>query len=431
MEYQAALAYLDEHSNYEKTGRINSPSIARIEVFMEAMGDPQLGCPSIHITGTNGKGSTTQMITRLLMSRGLKVGTYTSPHLHRVNERFTIDTEPIGDEAFGEVIGAVADLELIVGARPTFFEAITAAAFRWFADEVVDVMVIEVGMLGRWDATNVVRPEVCVVTNVGLDHAEYAGPTLAEIAIEKAGIVKPGSILICGETNPELAAIFAGAGADRVLQRDVDFGCTMNETALGGRVLDVFTPLAVHGEVFLPLHGAHQGENASLAIAAVEAFFDSAIPADLLDEGLSAVQMPGRFEVLGHQPLIIVDGAHNPHGADRCAEVFFSDFDPAGRRLLVVGCLEGRSVEDLLSALRADEFDVVFCCTAPSPRGVSASVIADAARSIGCETVHRYDTVLDACSAAQRMAASDDALLVAGSLYVVGEAREVLKRLIP
>ncbi len=431
MDYAAALAYLDEHSNYEKSGRINSPTTERIGRLLGAMGDPQLSCPSIHITGTNGKGSTAQMLTRLLMAHGLTVGTYSSPHITRINERMTVDCEPIGDDEFADSVGAVADLEIVMGVRPTFFEAVTATAFRWFADIAVDVMVIEVGLLGRWDATNVVEPEVCVVTNVGLDHAEYAGPTLADIAREKAGIVKSNATLVLGETDPDLAAIFAAAGPARVVRRDIDFGLNSNETALGGRLIDVYTPYAVYGDLFVSLHGAHQGENAAVAIAAVEAFFDAPITPDVAAEGLGATRMPGRFEVLGHQPLVIIDGAHNPHGADRCAEVFFSDFDPAGRRLLVFGCLEGRNVENLLSALRADEFDAVFCCTAPTPRGVPAVVVAAAARAIGCETVHTYETILDACSAALRTADSDDAILVAGSLYVVGDARAILRRLIP
>ena len=431
MDYAAALAYLDEHSNYEKTGRINSPTIERVERLLGAMGDPQLSCPSIHITGTNGKGSTAQMITRLLMAHGLTVGTYSSPHVDKINERMTVDGESISDDEFADAIGAVADLEIVMGVRPTFFEAVTAAAFRWFSDIAVDVMVVEVGLLGRWDATNAVQPEVCVVTNVGLDHADYAGPTLADIAREKAGIVKPDATLVLGVTDPDLAAIFAEAGPAKLLRRDVDFGLNLNETALGGRMLDIYTPQAVYGDVFISLHGAHQGENASLAVAAVEAFFDAPIATDVLAEGLASVRMPARFEVLGHQPLVIIDGAHNPHGADRCAEVFFGDFDPAGRRLLVIGCLEGRDIEALLGALRADEFDTVFCCTAPSPRGVPVAQLAASARAIGCETVYAYDTVLDACSAAMRAADSDDAVLVAGSLYVAGEARGILRRLIP
>src|SRR3954454_1099489 len=212
MSYADALAYLDAHASYEKTGRIEHPTLERMKTLVEAMGDPQFAYPVIHITGTNGKGSTAQMITRLLMAHGLTVGTYTSPHLERVNERMTYNSEPIGDDDFAEQVGAVADLEMLAGVRPTYFEAVTAASFRWFSDLAVDVAVVEVGLLGRWDATNVVDAQVAVITNVGLDHTEFAGPTKADVASEKAGIIKPGSAVVLGETDPALVDIFLVEG---------------------------------------------------------------------------------------------------------------------------------------------------------------------------------------------------------------------------
>ena len=189
MDYAKALAYLDEHTNLERmlAGRIDPPSLERMARLTDAMGDPQQTYPVIHVTGTNGKGSTAQIITRLLMAQGLRVGTVTSPHLERVNERIALDGEPIDDETFAEQVGAIADLEIVAGVRPSYFEILTAAAFRCFADAPVDVAVVEVGLLGRWDATNVADGTVAVVTNVGLDHTEYAGPTRADIAGEKAG----------------------------------------------------------------------------------------------------------------------------------------------------------------------------------------------------------------------------------------------------
>lgn len=431
MRYEDALAYIDQHASYEKTGRLTDPSTDHIERLLAAMGDPHTAYPVIHVTGTNGKGSTSEMITRLLMAHGLTVGTYTSPHVERINERLSRNGEPIDDESFADMVSAVADLELVVGVRPTFFEIVTAAAFRWFADVAVDVAVVEVGMLGRWDATNVVDAAVAVVTNVGLDHTEFAGPTLAHIAREKAGIIKPGSALVLGETDPELAAIFRAEGPATTFERVVDFDCTDNALALGGRSLALRTPTTVYPEVFLALNGRHQGDNAAAALMAVEAFFAAPVPSDLVDEAFATVRMPGRFEVLGHQPLVIIDGAHNPHGADRCAEVFFDDFDPAGRRMLVFGCLSGRDVSAMLSALRADEFDCLICTTAPSPRGVPATDIAAAARAIGCDEVDVVPDLAAACAAAVSRAAADDAVLVAGSLYVVGDARPILRRLIP
>ncbi|MBU3688332.1 MAG: bifunctional folylpolyglutamate synthase/dihydrofolate synthase [Acidimicrobiales bacterium mtb01] len=423
MDYQQALAYLDEHATYEKTGRIESPSLATIERLCAAMGDPQHCAPVIHITGTNGKGSTAQMITRLLVASGLRVGTYISPHLERVNERMMIDGVPISDHEFGEQVGAIADLEIIAGVRPGYFDTCTAAAFRWFADQAVDAMVIEVGLLGRWDATNVVDAQVAVITNIGLDHMEFAGPTRAHIAREKSGIVKSASAVVTGETDPEMIEIFRSAGGSLLLVRDTDFAVDANELALGGRLVVVRTPTTIYPDVFVPLHGRHQADNAAVAITAVETFFARPLADDVIAEAMAKVSMPGRFELLDHQPLVIVDGAHNPAGGDVCASVFFEDFDPAGRRILVVGCLRGREPIEMLEALRADEFDVVVCCTAPSPRGRPATELAEAARAVGCDDVRVAATVEAAIDEARREAGADDAILVTGSLYVVGAAR--------
>jgi dihydrofolate synthase / folylpolyglutamate synthase len=430
MTYSDAMAYLDARASYEKTGRIESPTTERMQTLAAAMGDPQLAYPVIHVTGTNGKGSTSQMITRLLMAHGLTVGTYTSPHLERPNERMSRDGEIISDEEFAEQIAAVADLEMLTGVRPSYFEATTAAAFRWFADLAVDVAVIEVGVLGRWDATNVCDAQVAVITNIGMDHNEFAGPTKAHIAAEKAGIIKPGSAVVVGETDPELVTYFTEAGGASVLLRGEQFDVLENQLALGGRMVDLKTPTTIYTDVFVPLHGRHQGDNAVVALAAVEAFFASPVADDIVREGLAEVRMPGRFEVLGHQPLVIVDGAHNPAGADSCAQVFFDDFDPAGRKILVVGCLRGRDPRDMLSALRADEFDVVVTATAPTPRGLPSSEIGAAARALGCDEVIECDTVEQACDRARTLAGHDDAVLVTGSLYVVGAARPHLRKTI-
>lgn len=322
MQYAEALRYLDERSNYERTGRVDSPSTRNIDRLMDAIANPQHAYRSIHITGTNGKGSTAQITTKLLMAHGLRVGTYSSPHLERINDRICIDGEPISDEEFGLQIGAISDLEVIAGVRPSFFEIMTAAMFRWFADEAIDVAVIEVGMLGRWDATNIINSDVAVITNIALDHTEYAGPTVEHIASEKAGIIKPSSIVVLGETDEILREIFLEPNAKARISRGDDFECQENRLAVGGRLISVRTPRTVYEEILVPLHGQHQGDNASLAICAVEAFFDSIIDRQILDTALENVVMPGRFEVLAHQPLVIVDGAHNPAGAEVCAEVF-------------------------------------------------------------------------------------------------------------
>lgn len=427
MNYLQALEYLDSHASYEKTGRIEAPSLDVIERLCSTMGDPQHAAPVIHITGTNGKGSTAQMVTRLLMASGLKVGTYTSPHLEKVNERLAIDGVVISDEVFGDQVGAVADLEIVAGVRPGYFDACTAAAFRWFADEAVDVAVVEVGLLGRWDATNVVDAEVAVITNIGLDHTEFAGPTRAHIAREKSGIVTARSALVTGETDPEMLDVFRDANPAAMLVRDVDFGVGSNELALGGRFVELRTPTTIYPEVLVPLHGHHQATNAAVALTTVETFFARPLEESVVVEGFAGVEMPGRFEILDHQPLVIVDGAHNPAGADVCASVFFQDFDPAGRRVLVVGCLRGRDPGEMLAALRADEFDQVVCCTAPSPRGLPASEVARAARELGCDEVREIGDVEGALAHVLAHVSADDAVLVTGSLYVVGAARALLR----
>ena len=427
MDIHAALAYLDGRANYAKSGRIDAPSLDRIETLCAAMGDPQHAAPVIHVTGTNGKGSTVQMIAGLLQAQGLTVGTYTSPHLERINERITRNGEEISDDDLAEQIAAIADLEVVLGIEPSYFEIVTAAAFRWFADVAVDALVVEVGLLGRWDATNVVDATVAVVTNIGLDHTEFAGPTLEHIAREKAGIIKPRSAAIIGETRPELVEIFRKAGGATTLVRGDDFDVIANSLAVSGRLVDLRTPTTIYPDVFVPLNGWHQGQNAAVALAAAETFFAAPIADDVVTEGFAEVRVPGRFEILGRQPLVVIDAAHNPAGADVAAQVFFDDFQPEGRRLLVVGTL--RAPEDMLAALRADEFDIVFAATAPSPRGILAADVAAAARALGCDNVVSFDTVEDACRRAVDYADGDDAILATGSLYTAGAARPVLQSL--
>lgn len=431
MNFDEAQIYLDEHASYEKTGRITEPSTEKIENILAVLGDPQNDYRVIHVTGTNGKGSTSQIITKILMAHGLKVGTYCSPHLESVCERILVDGEPIHDEDFAESVAAVANAEGISGVRPSYFEIMTAAAFRWFSDVAVEVAVVEVGMLGRWDATNVVSSDVAVVTNIALDHTEFAGPTLEHIAREKAGIIKPNSVAVIGETRDSLRSIFQDEPHGDIVFRREHFDVIENDLALGGRSIHLRTRYADYLDMFLPLHGWHQGENAAVAVAAVEAFFGGALDRDTLLEGFASVSMPGRFEVVGHQPLVILDGAHNSAGADVCSSVFFDDFDPHGRRILIVGALGGRELSETLSALKVDEFEMVICCTAPSPRARSAREIANVATEMGSTHVLSADTVERACDMALADASSDDAILVAGSLYVVGAARAHLRKVLP
>lgn len=424
------VAWLDAHTDYEKAmpTRLRAPTLERITQLCHLLGDPQRSFPSVHITGTNGKGSTARMLTELFMAQGLTVGTYTSPNLSRVNERLARNGEPITDDELGEVLGALALLEPIMDARPSRFELLTAAALRFFADSPVDVAVIEVGLGGSWDATNVVDADVAAVTNVSYDHVEVLGPTLADIAGEKAGIVKPDCHVVVGETDAELVDIFAAAasrvGARAVWRRGDDFDTTVNQIAVGGRLLGIRTAGAEYEELYLPLHGAHQGDNASLAVAVAEAFFGSPLSDDVVRSALAAVHVPGRLELAGRAPLVVLDGAHNVAGAHALAAAL-RELHPDGGVVAVAGMLAGRDPSAMFEALASGGVSIVVACTAPSPRAIPAAELAEAARLVGLAAVST-DTVADALTLARAKLAADGVLLVTGSLYVVAEAREEL-----
>jgi dihydrofolate synthase/folylpolyglutamate synthase len=426
--YADALAFLDGHVNLETVSarRVEAPTLARIARLTELMGDPQRQYPVIHITGTNGKTSTAAIATSILRAKGLSVGTYTSPHLERVNERLAWNGEPIADDAFADLIEQLSLLEPLLDERPSVFELLTAAAYRWFADLAVDAAVIEVGLGGRWDATNVADGQVAVITNIGIDHVEYLGPTREGIAKEKSGIVKPGSTLILGETDPELAHVFEGAGANEVWRQGVDFACVENELAVGGRALTMRTPAGLYEQVYLPLLGAHQGDNAACALAAAEAFFGAPVEADLVEEAMAAATSPGRMEIMGRHPLCILDGAHNPAGAKAAAATLAESFSEAGSRIVVLGLLKGRDPDEMIAAFDPATVRLIVACPPPSPRAMPASVVADAAARAGIAAVEAA-SVEEAVDRAVEEASPDDLVLVTGSLYVVGAARSALR----
>jgi len=391
------------------------------------MGDPQQTYPVIHITGTNGKGSVARMVTALLAARGLRIGTYTSPHLERLNERMAHNGEPIPDEDLAEVIGAVADLEPLLGSPPTHFEILTAAALRWFADVAVDVAVVEVGLGGRWDATNVADAQVAVLTNVSLDHAETIGPDLTDIATEKVGIVKPGSTFVLAETNPSLRPIFDTAPANETWIRGTDFRCGRNVLAHEGRVVDLYTPGGAYEGVFLPVHGSYQGDNAAVALAAVEAFFGAPLAPEVVAEAFAALRLPGRLEVVTRHPICVLDGAHNPAGALAATAALDEAFGPViTGRILVIGLLQGRDPVEMLRCFDAGRARLVVACPPPSPRALPAAVVAAAARELGTDS-EEADSVAEAVATALALAGEQELVHVTGSLYVVGAARSALR----
>jgi len=435
LDPRQARAWLDAHVNLE-TG-VGVPArggagkrllaVDRQRPLMQLLGSPELEYPVIHLTGTNGKTSVARTIAALLGAAGLSTGAYTSPHLSRVNERMVGNGEPVTDDELDELLVAVAAVEDLLPDGPSYFEILTAAALRWFGDVAVDVAIVEVGLGGTGDATNVVDPAVAVVTNVSIDHVEYIGPTLVDIAIEKAGIVKPGAALVLGETDPELVPFFLARQPESVVMRDVDFGVRANRLAVGGRVLDLFTPRAQYDDVFLALHGAHQADNAVVALAASEAFLGRALDRELVADAFRDVRTPGRLEVVGHQPLVLLDGVKNVAGAHALRAALDEEFADSPRTL-VVGLMRERDPREMLDALGASDAARVVCCRPDSPRGQDPRALAEAAYELGIERarVKVVDDVHDAVKLAIDVTPADGQVVITGSLYVVSPARAFL-----
>ena len=422
MTLHDALEWLDGHVNLEATaGVVRGLSLDRMRELAGVLGDPQQDFPAVHITGTNGKGSTAHLLGRLLGARGLYTGTYTSPHVSSLNERIQLAGEPIGDDVLAELLGDVRRVTDASGIAPSWFEIMTAAALRCFADSAVDVAVVEVGKLGRYDATNVVDGEVAVVTNVGEDHTDGGAGWRAAVAWEKAGIVKPGAQLVLGETDPDLRDVFCEAGPARTLLRGEDFDCARNDLAVGGRLLDVVAA-GRYEDVFLGLHGRHQGDNAALALAAAEAFFGGPLPGDVVAEAFADAGLPGRLEIIGRSPLVVVDGAHNPDGASAARRALAEDFAGAQRTFMVLGMMREREPERMFEEIGAGGCELLVTTTAPSPRGIPAAELARIASAAGI----RAEAVADPAAAVRRAteaAGESDLVLVSGSLYVAGAAR--------
>ena len=402
------------------------PTLEGMRSLCALLGDPQASIPSVHITGTNGKGSTSSMVTTLFLAKGLTVGTYTSPNLHVAAERIARNGEAIDDASLSEVLGELALLESLLEDRPTRFELLTAAALSWFATEAVDAVVVEVGLGGTWDCTNVVDGDVAVLTNVSFDHTDVLGPTLEGIAEDKAGIIKRGSRVVVGDLAPDLLDIVLTradeAGAASVWALGRDFGCASNRVAVGGRLVTLWTPGGRYEDVAIPLHGAHQGRNAAVALAAVEAFFGDALDPGVVEEGFAAVRVPGRLEVLGRRPLLHVDGAHNAAGMAALGEALTEEFAVEGSTVAVVGMLAGRDPSAMLAPLAAAGVTAIVACEPSSPRAMPRTAVAEAARALGLAAYDEPD-VRDAWRVARGMVDVDGLVVVAGSLYVVGTAR--------
>jgi dihydrofolate synthase/folylpolyglutamate synthase len=431
-----ALVWLDGHVNLETgigfqarpTRERGAPTLDRIRELTTLLGTPQAEFPSVHLTGTNGKTSTARMLATLLETTGRSVGLVTSPHLEHVKERVVWNDEPIDDANLARILSQIALTEEFLTELPSYFEIMVATAFTFFADVAVHVGVVEVGMGGTWDATNVVDADVAVVTNVGLDHTSFLGSTRAEIATDKSGIIRPHATLVLGETDPELVDIFTAREPARTWLRDRDFGVGVSRLAHGGRVVDLSTPGAKYSEVFVPLHGAHQADNAAVALAAAEAHVGTSLDEDTVHEAFARVTSPGRLEVMGTQPLLLLDGAHNAAGAAALVTALRDEFPPQPRTL-VVGLLREKDPMEMLAAFDVSRVERLVCTRAPSPRALAPFAVAEAAVALGVDEdrIDLYDDVAAAVDRARDVTAADGQIVVTGSLYVVGAARAALR----
>lgn len=416
------------------------PSLTRIAALVDLLGDPHTTYPVLHVAGTNGKTSVARMIDALLTRIGLRVGRFTSPHLQVVTERIAVDSAPISPQRYVEVYRDVEPYVAMIdrGAEVQLskFEVLTGMAFAAFADAPVDAAVLEVGLGGTWDSTNVADARVAVVCPIGVDHVEYLGSDIAGIAKEKAGIIKPGSIALIAEQQPEVATVLLERCAEvdaTVARAGMEFGVLRRDVAVGGQLLRLQGLGGAYDEIFLPLHGPHQAANAALALAAVEAFFGAgaqrALDAEAIREGFASVVVPGRLERVRSAPSVFVDAAHNPHGAQALAAALDEDF--AFRTLVgVVGVMRDKDAAGILSALEPVLHEVVIT-TNSSERAMDPAELADVANEIfGVDRVSVYPRLDDAVEAAIALAEEDAeepmsgvGVVVTGSVVTAGEAR--------
>ena len=405
------------------------PDLDRMRALSELLNHPQRTYPSIHITGTNGKTSTAIVATELLRALGLSVGTYTSPHLHSVRERIAYDGAPISEEEFAEALDYLAPYLSQVDAQGevvTYFETLTMLAQAWFAERAVDAAVIEVGMGGEWDATNLIDSRVAVITEVAVDHPEL-GKTPVEIAREKVGIIKPGSIVVTGETSPAVLEVIAARSREVGSELRVEgsrFALEDRRLAVGGQALDLRVGDRRYQEVFAPVFGERLAMDALFGVAAVSAFLgDREIDDAVLSTALGNVKTPGRVEIVKRQPLVIVDGAHNPDAATSLRSAVEESFRWE-RLVLVLGILSDKDIAGVTRIL-APMADVVISTRPTSTRAAGADLVAKEAEALGFEAI-QTNTVEGAVAIALEQAGDEDCVLIAGSFYTVAEARNVL-----
>ncbi|MGH3776550.1 MAG: bifunctional tetrahydrofolate synthase/dihydrofolate synthase [Pseudonocardiaceae bacterium] len=423
------------------------PSLTRIAALVDLLGMPQRSYPVLHIAGTNGKTSVARMLDALLREIGLRVGRYTSPHLQRVTERIGLHGEPISPERYVEAYQDIEQYVTLVDAGSPVpvskFEVLTGMAFATFADAPVDAAVVEVGLGGSWDATNVADAAVAAITPVAVDHVNYLGSDIAGIAAEKAGIIKPGSVAVLAEQSPEVARVIAARSIEvgaTVAREGMEFGVLHRDIAVGGQQLRLQGLGGVYDEIFLPLHGEHQSRNAVLALAAAEAFFGAggrrSLNVDVVRAAFASVTAPGRLERVRSVPSVLLDGAHNPHGARALAAALGEEF--GFRRLVaVVGVMRDKDVAGILAALEPVVDEVVVTASS-SRRAMDVDKLAAVAREVFGE--HRLqveprlpEAIEAAVASAEEVAAGQDRIsgagvVITGSVAMIGEARTLFGR---
>ncbi len=426
MDYRQAVAYLDQHVALGV-----KPGLERIESLLRDMGDPHEGYPIIHVAGTNGKTSTSRLATLILVAHGLATGTYISPHLQRVEERLAANGRVATEEEFALAVSDVAAFATLRedrGEDPnTYFELTTAAAFAFFADQAVNAAVLEVGLGGRLDATNVVDAEVCVITSISIDHTEYLGEDLESIAGEKLAIAGPNSILITGPL-PEAAALVAESRTRELgihhRKYGRDFTVASAERGIGGWLATIEGAEETYEDLFLPLHGRHQLVNLANAIAGAEAMIGRKLDTEAVADAAAAATIPGRMEPLATEPLLMVDGAHNVEGVGVLVDSLIEEF-PTTRWQVVFGVMGDKNVDamiELLGPLAAG-----FVVSAPqSERAVAPADLARRVASLVDVPVLEAKSVQDAIDMARLEAGREGAVLATGSLYLVGEVRDLL-----
>ena len=416
------------------------PTLERIAALVDILGSPQLTYPTIHVGGTNGKTTPSRMIDSLLFEMGLRTGRFTSPHLESYLERIAINGQPIDPKAmifsYNDIAAYLDFMDTKFETPISFFEAMTALAFAAFAEHPIDVGVIEVGMGGEWDATNVIDADVSVIMPIDLDHTEYLGSTIAEIAKTKAGIIKEGGFVILAQQQPEAAVELlkraAEVGAD-IAREGVEYIIESRALAVGGQLLTIKTSKDTYEEIFLPLHGKHQASNAAAALVAVEAFFgDQELDYDAVIAGFANVQSPGRCEVLHRDPTIIIDAAHNPHGARAITETIQGEFTFDE----VIGIVASMSDKDVRGALVEFEkvMDSIIVTKNSSPRSMEVAELENIATEVfGSERVFSSETLELAIDKAIKDSVrplSEDTVgvLITGSVVTVGEARTIVRK---